>query len=57
MSYVSDQITRMEQLYGRPDRLRTIQKMTPRELQVVKKSMVGGRAHDITLYIIRKDDK
>ena len=55
MSFISAQIGKMETLYGKPDCLRTTQKMTPGELAVVKASMKDGRQHDVTLYI-RKGD-
>ncbi len=44
----------MVRLYGQPDRLTTLQDMTPDELGIVRASMKNGRAHDITLYI-KKD--
>jgi ADP-ribose pyrophosphatase YjhB (NUDIX family) len=45
----------MVTLHGEPDRLATVQEMTPDELDVVRSSMKDGRAHDITLYI-KKDN-
>jgi len=41
----------MVELYGEPDRLTTLQEMTPGELEMVRSSMKDGRAHDITIYI------
>lgn len=55
MSYLRAQLEEMEELYGRPDEVSKVQSMRPPELETVRKSMKGGRAHDITLYI-KKDD-
>ena len=45
----------MVRRYGEPDRLTTIQEMTPEEMHIVRSSMKNGRAHDITMYI-KKDN-
>lgn len=51
MTFTRNQEAKMVSLYGEPDRLTTIQIMTPREMEFVRSTMKAGRAHDITLYI------
>ncbi len=51
MTFTIDQEKEMVRLYGHPDRLTTIQEMTPEGMNIVRSSMKNGRAHDITLYI------
>jgi len=51
VSYLAPQIPLMEQLYGSPDELGYVQKVTRNEYARIARSMKNGRAHDITLYI------
>lgn len=55
--YISDEIVReMEKKYGRPEELSFAYEMSEREFGVVLGSQKHGRAHDVTLFII-KDGK
>lgn len=54
MNFMADQEKSMIALHGEPERLVTVQQVTPPELDTVRSSMKNGRAHDLTLYI-RKD--
>ncbi len=43
----------MEELYGPPAEEHLAFEMGPREWQVLKRSQVNGRAHDVTLFVLR----
>jgi ADP-ribose pyrophosphatase YjhB (NUDIX family) len=45
----------MERRFGTPDRLSRIQPLTQPELDFIKSTVTGGRAHDITLFISKGD--
>jgi 8-oxo-dGTP pyrophosphatase MutT (NUDIX family) len=52
--YVSDEeIARMERRYGTPRADRFTFEMTAGEWKALRKSQTGGRAHDVTLFVIR----
>jgi len=52
--YVSDdEIRRMERLYGIPVEEKLSFEMMPREWQILRRSQVHGRAHDVTLFVLR----
>lgn len=57
MSYLKpSDVAEIEEVFGKPLELYTEIEMTPKELLQVRQSQVSGRAHDITLFIL-KDDK
>lgn len=45
----------MERRFGMPDRLSKIQPLAQSELDFIKSTVSGGRAHDITLFIAKGD--
>jgi ADP-ribose pyrophosphatase YjhB (NUDIX family) len=45
----------MERRFGTPDRLSRIQPLAQSELDFIKSTVTGGRAHDITFFIARDD--
>jgi 8-oxo-dGTP pyrophosphatase MutT (NUDIX family) len=47
------EIARMEGLYGTPVEERLCIEMAPREWKVLKRSQSNGRAHDVTLFVLR----
>jgi 8-oxo-dGTP pyrophosphatase MutT (NUDIX family) len=55
LSFTAPQVGDMIKIYGQPEYLTRIQPMTPKELAIVRSSMKNGRAHDITLYIVKDD--
>jgi len=54
LSYImSDDISRVEKEYGKPIELSIRIKTTPQELEKIRNSQTHGRAHDITMFIIK----
>jgi len=54
--YISvEAIDSLERKYGRPEELRLSYEMSEREFEVVRKSQKHGRAHDVTLFIIKDE--
>ena len=52
--YVSaDEIRRMERLYGTPAEERMSFEMPDGEWRILRRSQVHGRAHDVTVFVIR----
>jgi len=43
----------MEARYGKPAEERVAYEMGPREWEILKRSQVHGRAHDVTMFVIR----
>ena len=56
MSYLkSEDIKFVEGKYGRPEELATEIVVTGQELERIRRSQHSGRAHDITLFILKGD--
>ena len=53
MFITREEIERMERRYGRPAEARMAFEMGEREWGILRGSQTGGRAHDVTLYLIR----
>jgi 8-oxo-dGTP pyrophosphatase MutT (NUDIX family) len=54
--YISAEIIEeIERKYGRPAEVALGYEMKPHEFDLVRRSQKGGRAHDVTLYIIEND--
>lgn len=54
--YISAEIIlALEEKYGKPEELRFAYKMTGPEFEVVRESQKHGRAHDVTMFIIKDD--
>jgi len=53
MYITAETIREIERKYGRPEEVRPSYEMTPREFQMVLGSQKHGRAHDVTLFIIK----
>jgi ADP-ribose pyrophosphatase YjhB (NUDIX family) len=54
VSYIdAKDIEKMEQLYGKPENLKTTISATTDEINHIRQSQKHGRAHDITLFIFR----
>jgi len=52
--YISDEIVlELEEKYGKPQELRLSYEMNEREFEIVRGSQKHGRAHDVTLFIIK----
>ncbi|MCI0658930.1 MAG: NUDIX hydrolase [Acidobacteria bacterium] len=51
-----DEIARMELLYGRPAEDRVAFEMAKKDWGILKGSQVGGRSHDVTVYVRRGEE-
>lgn len=52
--YVSDEaILEIERRHGKPEQISLAYEMTGREFEMLRRSQKNGRAHDVTLFIIR----
>ncbi len=56
MSFLSNQVERMEELYGHPDQLSITIETSQSELNRIRDSMHHGRAHDVTMFIRKGDE-